>query len=325
MKRINDDIKKNSFAHIYLLTGDEDYLRLQYRDKLVKALLGEGDKMNLSRYNGKKTPQDKVIEMAETLPFFAERRVIELSDTGFVKSGGDDLAEYLKSQNESTYFVFDETEIDKRSRLYKVIADKGYVASFEKQDESLLRRWIEQMAAKEGISVEAGVAALILSRCGTDMFVIKNEIEKLIGYCMEKKSITKEDVERICTRQLQDRIFDMMDQVALGRKERAMRLYYDLLSLKEPPVKILALLSNQFRNLYSVKLLKERGIDQRGIAETLKVPGFVARKLSEQASHFKITTLRHAMDDAAGAEEDIKTGKMPDYFALELFMIKYSS
>ena len=73
MKRINDDIKKNSFAHIYLLTGDEDYLRLQYRDKLVKALLGEGDKMNLSRYNGKKTQQDKVIEMAETLPFFAER------------------------------------------------------------------------------------------------------------------------------------------------------------------------------------------------------------------------------------------------------------
>lgn len=39
MKRIAQDIKSAQFSHLYLLYGEEAYLRRQYRDKLRAALV----------------------------------------------------------------------------------------------------------------------------------------------------------------------------------------------------------------------------------------------------------------------------------------------
>ena len=47
MKQLIEDIKTGSFRHVYLLYGKEHYLRNQYRDRLVKALLPEDSGMNL--------------------------------------------------------------------------------------------------------------------------------------------------------------------------------------------------------------------------------------------------------------------------------------
>ncbi len=300
-------------------------MRHQYRDKLVKALMGDADKMNLSRYDGKKTDVDKVIEMAETMPFFAERRVIEITESELLKSGGEKLAEYLERVNETTYFVFDETKIEKRGKLYKTIAEKGYVTEFEKPGEADLRRWIVNMAASASLKIEPSVAALILGRCGDDMYLLKNETEKCISYCMDRGVITREDVMAICTRQLEDRIFDMVDMVAAGKKEKAMKIYYDLLACKEKPAGILARLSSHFRNLYAVKQMREKGLDKRSISEKLGIGEYPVQKCLTQISYFKEETLRNAMEEAAQSEQDFKSGKMSDYVALELFMIKYAS
>ena len=48
MKAIDEDIKSGQFKNVYLLYGDEAYLKKQYKDKLVKALVAEGDTMNFS-------------------------------------------------------------------------------------------------------------------------------------------------------------------------------------------------------------------------------------------------------------------------------------
>ena len=73
MKTINEHIEKQQFKPVYLLYGEERYLVTQFRDKLRNALLGDGDKMNVSVYEGNSINVKEVIDMAETLPFFAER------------------------------------------------------------------------------------------------------------------------------------------------------------------------------------------------------------------------------------------------------------
>ena len=150
MQRINEDIKTGNFKQIYLLYGEERYLKNQYTTRLRKALCQDGDEMNTHFYQGKDFSLGQVIDLAETLPFLAERRVMFFKDTGLFKSGGEKLAEYLASPNDTTFFVFTESEVDKRSKLYKTVQSKGYVAEFTVQDENSLKHWIAGILGREG-------------------------------------------------------------------------------------------------------------------------------------------------------------------------------
>ena len=86
MKMIENDINNNELKQTYLLYGEERYLIRQYKDKLKKAIMGDGDSMNLSEFEGKDIEQKEIIDIAETMPFFAERRLIVVENSGFFKS-----------------------------------------------------------------------------------------------------------------------------------------------------------------------------------------------------------------------------------------------
>ncbi|MBP5282569.1 MAG: DNA polymerase III subunit delta, partial [Lachnospiraceae bacterium] len=231
MQRIIHHIKENQFQQAYLLFGEERYLKKQYTDKLKKALAGD-DTMNVHYYEGKDIPVNEIIDLAETMPFLAERRVIFLSDSGLFKSGGDQMAEYLKSPNATTYFVFTESEVDNRSKLYKTVSGNGCAVEFTSQDETTLTKWVGSLLAKEGMKVTQATVLYFLSKTGTDMENIQMELEKLISYCMGRDVVTNADVDAICTTRLQDRIFDMTEAVARRQTSHALSLYYDLLALK---------------------------------------------------------------------------------------------
>ena len=115
MQRLINDIKSGKFKKVYLLYGEEDYLRKQYRDKLRAALTTGEDAMNYAYFEGKDIQAGQVIDFAETMPFLAERRVVFIENSGWFKSGGDAMAEYLSTQCDTTVMCFVETETDKRN------------------------------------------------------------------------------------------------------------------------------------------------------------------------------------------------------------------
>ena len=88
MKNLNEDLKTGKLKQAYLLYGEENYLKRQYKERITKALLGEDDTMNYAYYEGKGINLKEVIDLAETLPFFAERRLIVFENTGLFKSAG---------------------------------------------------------------------------------------------------------------------------------------------------------------------------------------------------------------------------------------------
>lgn len=321
MKQIAEDIKKNSLRQIYLLYGEERYLRRQYKEKLRAALCAGDDAMNTHFYEGKDVPVGEIIDLAETLPFLAERRVIFITDSGLFKSGGEKLAEYLTAPNETTFFVFTENEIDKRSKLYKTVQSKGYAADFAAQDEKTLKRWIAGTLAKDGKKVTENTVQLILTKTGTDMDNIQSELEKLVSYCMDREVITDEDVETVCTTRVSSRIFDMINAIADKKQKTALELYYDLLALKEPPMRILFLIARQCNMLLQAKELKAAGHDNRTIGAKIGVPPFVVQKVLNQASKFKTSVLRNAVLQCVEAEEAVKTGRMNDRMSVEILIL----
>lgn len=324
MKTIDEDIKNGQFKTVYLLYGEEAYLKKQYKDKLIKALVAEGDTMNFSAYEGKGINPKEIIDLAETMPFFADRRVILFENSGFAKGSCEELAEYMTEPSDSTCFIFVEEEVDKRSKLFKAITKAGKAVEFGEQNEELLIRWIVSRLKKENKNITRDVLQLFMSKTGSDMGNIDRELEKLVCYTMGRDVITEEDVEAVTTEQITNKIFEMVNAIAEHEQKKALDLYYDLLTLKEPPMRILFLITRQFQNLMSVKDMSGRGFDQATIASKVGIPSFAVRKNQAQAKGFTMAQLRQAITDGVEYEEAVKTGRMDDKMAVEFLIVKYS-
>lgn len=325
MKTIDNDIKMGQLKNVYLLYGTEDYLKRQYRDKLKHALVEPDDTMNFSAYEGKDINPKELIDLSETLPFFKEKRMILVENSGFFKNSCDDLAEYMSQVPESTCFVFVEEEVDKRSKLFKAASRAGSAVEFETPKEDMLIRWILGRIQREGKKITQSVMQLFLSKTGSDMENIDKELEKLICYTLDKTEIAVADVEAICTGQTENKIFEMIDAISAKNQKKALDLYYDLLALKEAPMRILFLIARQFQNLLLIKSMSAKGYPAVSIAKTAGMPSFAVQKNLRQAGAFKINQLKEAIEDCGQAEEDVKTGRMADQLAVELLIVKYSA
>lgn len=325
MKNIDEDIRRGQFAQVYLLYGEEAYLKKQYKDKLKHAMVPEGDTMNFSAFEGKSINPKEIIDLAETLPFFADRRVILIENSGFFKNACEELAEYLPQVAPATHFIFVEDEVDKRSKMYKAAKASGRIVEFLPQTEELLTRWILGRLKREGKNITGSVMQLFLTKTGTDMGNIDRELEKLLCYTLDRDVITAEDVEAVVTEQTTNKIFEMVNAVAEHNQRRALDLYYDLLTLKEPPMRIMFLISRQFQILFHVRDMAAKGLDQQTMAKKAGIPPFAVRKNVSQAKGFTMEQLKQALRDGAELEEAVKTGRMDDQMAVELFLMKYSA
>lgn len=324
MKSIDEDIKTGQFQNIYLLYGEEVYLKRQYKEKLLQALVSEGDTMNFSSYEGKDISQGELIDLAETLPLFAERRVILVEDSGFFKNSSEELAAYLPEVAESTCFLFVESEVDKRNKLYKQVKKAGRIVCFERQSDDILMRWVGGRLKREGKAMTKAAYRCFITKTGNDMENIDRELEKLICYCMERDTIEEEQVEAVCAEQTENKIFEMINAVSEKRQKQALDLYYDLLTLKEPPMRILFLMMRQFQKLMLIKELAGQGADNRAIASKAGMPEFAVRRNRNMAANFTMQQIREAIEDGAELEESVKLGKMNDRIAVELLIVKCS-
>ena len=321
MQVLNQDIKEHTFKPVYLLFGEEVFLRNTYKKRLREAVVGE-DVMNFARCEGKGLDVDELIRLADTMPFFAERRLILIEDSGFFKSASEALVKYLPEMPDTTCLVFAESEVDKRNKLYKKVKSLGYAAEMARQDAAQLGRWAGGILAKEGRKITNRTMELFLSMVGDDMENIRMELEKLISYTMGRDVITDEDVKAVCTIRVNSRIFEMVAAIAGRQTRRAMELYEDLLTLKEPPMRILFLIARQFNQILQVKELMEKGMDRGTIASKLKLQPFVAGKTMPQARQFSREQLFSYVNSCIEAEEAVKTGRLSDRLAVELLITR---
>ncbi|MCI8899175.1 MAG: DNA polymerase III subunit delta [Lachnospiraceae bacterium] len=326
MKRIAQDIRNGQLGNLYLLYGEEAYLRRQYRDKLKAALVLQGDAMNCSVYSGKDINANEVVDLAGTMPFFAERRVVIVENSGWFKSGNDQIAALVKSLPDTTCMIFVEAEVDKRGKLFKAVTANGCAALCEMQDEATLRKWVMGLLKKENKTITPDALNLLLDKTGTNMENIRREVEKLVCYRYYEDGITAADVEELCIVQIQNQIFDMVEAVAQKKQKQALGLYYNLLALKEAPMKILALTARQFHMLLQVKEMKSKGYQESDIArQTGLNPYFLKKKYIPQAAQFKLPQLEAALRTCVEAEENIKTGRMSDMLSVELIIVSLSA
>lgn len=324
MKRIDQDIKDNQFNKVYLLFGEESYLRIRYKDKLIKALTNDGDTLNFSTYSGKDIPAGEIIDLAETMPFLSDRRVILIENSEAFNSGGD-LAEilstYIKTLPESTCIIFNEDNVDKRSKMFKAVKAAGYCASFERLSPEDIKKWLLVMIKKEGKQITGPAYESFIATTGNDMMLIQAEFEKIIAYTYGKSSIDLKDVQAICTPHIEDKIFAMLDNMMNGKTGLALSQYGDLLALREPPAKILFMITRQVKMLLHTKVMLGEGKSEAQIASILGVNPYAIKMIAPSAKKISKKRLSDILNLCADTDTQSKSGIIDAQIGVELIIV----
>ena len=325
MRRIDEDIKNGQFQNLYLIYGEEEYLKLQYRNKLLAALVNEGDNMNFSKYTDTGINVNQVIDQAETMPFFAEHRVILIENSGLGKKMPEELGEYLSTIPDFTIFIFVEPSADKRGKLYKAAKAAGRDIEINMPNETVLTQWVGAMLKDSGKQMKKDAWIQFRDMTDSSMDNMKRELDKLVTYVGDRSQITIEDVNAICIPQIETKIFDMINSIALKDLPKTMDLYQDMLSAKEPPMRILYMIVRQFRQLAVIRELKEQGESSASIAKKIGMQDYIVRKNEALIRNLGSKEIKNLLVDAATFEQQVKTGLLDENLAVEMIMMKYAA
>lgn len=330
MKILKEHLKSGKYKKVYLFFGEESYILKVYEKKMIEKVIPKGmEMMNLDILEGKSVTSSQIIDVANTAPFMSDKRLVIVKDSGFLKNGKKDESEkisnYLNKIPESTIIIFIETEVDKRSKLYKKIVEKGYVCEFSRLTEKEMVDWIIRLFKGGGIEVSKNIAIYILRAVDSDMENIENEVKKLIAYSRGEKEITFKDVDEVCTKSVESKIFDLVEAIGNKNCKVALNIFNNLIMMKQSPIMVLSMCARHFRMLLQCFELKERGIPESEVAKEMGQRSFIVNKLISQCKNFTKDKLKSAHKECLDTDTAIKTGKMSDKLAVEVLIIKYST
>jgi DNA polymerase-3 subunit delta len=328
-------IKNNEIGSLYLFYGPEEYLKRNYADYIETKLLSEELKLLNKIVLEGKASVPAIIDNCETLPVFSERKVVVVKNSGLFKGkkkegdsgkkgkaskSEDALSAFLQNVPAHVCLIFIEAEIDKRIKYVDLIKKQGLIVEFNYRKPEEMAAWIVKRMRGEGFEIDLHTAAQLADYCEQGMDDVSNEIDKLCAYAGSRQKITSADIEKVCTKSVKSRVFDLTDAIAAKQCARALSLLNDMVVLKEPMPKVMYMIARQFRQLLQVKLLDKEGAGQSEITSRLGLNPYVSGKILRQAKSFSVEKLEAAV--AMGLELDlaIKTGKLEDRAAVELMI-----
>ncbi len=332
---------------VYLMYGEETYL-LETKLKKIKKDFGENLLQGINYIQIDEINVEELISNIETPAFGFPKKLIIAKNTGLFKKekkaagkskakkqdSSEDLtlvekvANYLEKNkqevNDTIELVFIEQEVEKNV-LYQVIEKIGEVKEFTFLKLPELISNLKKICALYNVTINDETAKYLVECSGTNMQDLINEIRKLIEYKGSGGSISKQDIDKLCTKQIQEVIFDLTDN--LGKKDikSALNVLNGLILNKEPVQKILITLYNHFKKLYIIKIAEEYG---ENVAEAMNLKPnqmFLVTKYKNQAKYFEKQELRKIIDELINLDANYKVGKIDLEVGLEAILCKYCS
>ncbi len=336
------ELKQGKVRQLYLFEGEEEYTK----ESALKALREKvvDPQMAAMNENILVDPKpDALIAACETLPAFAERRLVIVKESSLLtrasktdaeegeeaekpakrKPSGGDIEEYLDRLPAYICLGFYvRGQAGGGKRLIRKIRDMGGQVSFEKLDRAKLIKWIARELKAYGKQIDRGTAEQLLFACGDEMLVLQSEVGKLAAHAGDREEVTEADVEAAVTKSAEYRIFDLADRVAGGKAAQALSLMGEMLQAGERRLMLLSLLQRQYRQLLFAKIMLEDGQGQSAIASRLGVPPFVARRMGEMVQRQSALVLEDAYMQCVNQEYLIKSGQISEEGSLEQLILK---
>lgn len=323
---------------VYVLHGDDPVEIEKFIDAMV-ARMGDPSllELNYSRLDARSAAESDLRTAALAMPFLADRRlvVLEQAQTRLGKGSEEKMKPFLSGLPDTTALVLvvsDEFATSGSKRgwqvlsqehwLWKWIEAQGGKALYHACRQPLLEdmpAWIRKKAEGLGGKFEPAAARVLADHTGSDTQYALQEITKLLTYVDFKRPVETDDVELLTAPGGQVNVFDMVDALAEGNSNRALRLLQALLD-ETDSASLFGMIVRQFRLLLQAREVLDEGGSTDSIGRELGVVPFVARKLSGQAAGFSMSRLRQVYHRLLELDEGMKTSQWTPDLALEIFV-----
>ena len=327
-QQVLSDLKKNQYAPLYFLQGDEPFYIDQIAQHIEEQALTEAEKgFNQIILYGKDTDMPTVLTNAKRFPMMAARQVVlvkeaqELADLQ-QKAGQEMLSQYAQQPLPSTVLVFcyKYKTLNKNLGLYKKLNQFAVLVESKKMYDNQVPDWILQWSKQRGLSIEQQAVHMLMDHIGNNLERLANELDK-VAINLDKElteSITAELVQKYVGISKEYNAFELQKSVAQGNFAKAFQIvYYFAANPKANPlIPTVALLFTFFSKLLLVHQASDK--TERGLASLLKVHPFFVKEYRTAAVNYplprvirNIGLLRQAdlhakgIDNISGTDEQI--------------------
>jgi len=299
-RKLKADLKAGQVGKLYVFHGEETYLRDFYLDKLKGLLLPPGmEEFNLHTLPGKEFDLKRLEQLVDCLPMMSQRTLILVTDYDLYKGDREALSALLGDLPDYVCLVFLYDllpyKADERTKLAAVLRERGEVVAFHRQEQGDLVDWIARRFRALDHDISSEDARYLIFLCGDLMTTLISEIGKVGAYARTRR-VTRADIDAVATPQLDAVVFQMTDAIAAGNFDKAAAVLGDLLHMQEAPIKLLAVLGKQLRQLYSARLCIESG---KTVKELMAQWGmrnsYPAERLMQNARRFSLPWCRRAV------------------------------
>ncbi len=317
---------KEALKPLYYLYGSEDYLVERELERIVNGALegGLGD-MNHHVFDAGSLDPEEVVSVAMTLPAFSSKRVIVVKGAESLKARQEKVfMEYAADPSPTTVMVFVSGAAKKKdSGFFRFLEKKGFVKAFNRLKEENLVEWIKNEVRSQGKTISADAARKLLAIAGKSLRDLKGEIEKLLLFTGQKKSIDAKDVEDCGLDMKEETLFALSD--AMGSRDLAKAMKILAKVENEPPLKMLGAMARQIRVLLKLKVLLRKGKAPGGLARLVGVPHFRLNDYIRRSRAFGEEELVEALKKLYSADTDLKTGRLPQHLVISKLLIELCS
>lgn len=324
---------------IYIIYGDDDFKIKEYETELINKIVSpEWREFNLKYFDGNNVPTKDILESYTVIPFGGGNRLIVVeflisskSDTGNLENLIDGLFLLLKddiNQQNNNYIIITTFKLDRNIKSLKKLGNLVEIQEFSipkfKDDKIISKKlypWVEEKIRQKGKLIEKEALVNLVRATGFDRYRLNSEIEKLITYIDENKTIKYEDVKELVTDTDSD-IFILLKHIAFFQKEEAIIQLRQVL-LKDNPLKIIATLTTMLQKIYYIKLLLDEGKTNKEISEELKIHPFKLTNDTKLWRNFSSKHIFNALQGLLKIETNFKSTTRSITLMLETWIINF--
>ncbi|MBE6142076.1 MAG: DNA polymerase III subunit delta [Erysipelotrichaceae bacterium] len=317
---------------LYLIYGNQPFT-IQHRFKsIAKEVLGTPDEMNYVKLDATEVSLQAIIDEATLTPLGYDAKVVVVENCNFLVKETKTLKEskeykeflsYLKNIDEMTTLILTvyESDIDKKGSVINIVNEVGKVLCLGQVSEDQWLDYVYSLIKKSGAEIDKDAASELARRTGGDVALLRNTVNKLILYTPH---ITYADINLMVVKPLEENVFLIYNNLISKKEDFAIKVYRDLVEQNIEPVRIISTLGNQFRLLHEVKYLVSQRMNNKDIADTLKIKETRAAVIARQVYSIDEKKIRRTLDELFNLDYQIKSGQVDRYYALEMFLIKFN-
>lgn len=327
-------IKKRDFSNLYFLFGTEKFLVRYYTEGLLKGVLGEKyTSFNYQRFKSDKIDIDQISDSVESLPLMSGKKFVLVEDLDVEKLSNieqkklyeliEDLPNTCVLVISHITFEISNKKTQKWKKFFEQVGKSGIIVELNQRTDLQLEKQLVNWAKKRNTLLSVANAKKIISYCGKELTMLKNEMEKLCAF-VNYREITESDIDAIVTRNLETTVFILSKALSSGNYSNVYKQLDLLFYNKEEPVAILAVLAMTYIDMYRVRVAIESGVKLSELLKYFDYKGKEFRLKNAEKNLKKLSTqsLRKCIEEIVKADILLKSSKIDKRVILEELVSK---